>query len=422
MTSLSKPGRVVVIGGGIVGVCSASWLLRRGYSVTILEPNGIGDGSSFGNAGCFNASSVVPVSMPGNLPKVPGWMMDPLGPLAIRWSYLPTILPWLGRFIRAGSRRRVFEQARALAPLLRDPVGAYVPLVENAGARDLVRRDGHLMVYRDRAAFEADGLAWRLRRENGIPWIELADDALWEHEPAISREHRFAIFLPENGHTIDPKGFVMALANAFVRDGGRIVEDAAQGFELFGNRLVGVRSAGGTVPADKAVVAAGAHSRKLALQLGDRLPLDTERGYHVMIRSPEVLPRAPIMHMDGKFVATPMAQGLRIAGTVEFAGLEAAPNWKRADKLLSWARRLFPSLASDHAPERISRWMGFRPSMPDSLPVIDHAARSRDIVYAFGHGHVGMAAGARTGAAVADLIDGRNPEIPTAPFSARRFA
>ncbi|MFA6157247.1 FAD-dependent oxidoreductase, partial [Mesorhizobium sp.] len=161
---------VAVIGGGVIGVCSASWLLREGFAVTIVEPGEIAGGSSFGNAGCFNPSSVVPMSMPGNLAKVPGWLLDPLGPLSIRWPYLPSIAPWLLRFLQAGSRERVEKQAAALAGLLRDSPGAYRPLVENAGALDLLRRDGHLMVYPTRADFEADAFAWQLRERNGIEY------------------------------------------------------------------------------------------------------------------------------------------------------------------------------------------------------------------------------------------------------------
>lgn len=412
---------VVVIGGGVIGVCAASWLLRDGHRVTIVEPAGIATGSSYGNAGCFNPSSVVPMSMPGNLSKVPGWLLDPLGPLAIRWPYLPTIAPWLMRFLAAGRPRRVSAPAAALGDLLRDSVGVYRPLVANAGAQSLVRQDGHLIVYPTRADFEADSLAWKLRRDNGIAYSVLENDALWHQEPTLSRTYRVGVFLAENGHTINPGRFVGALADAFLRDGGTIAQGRAQGFEFDGDVLSALRTDRGNIACDMAVVAAGAHSKPLAQALGDRIPLDTERGYHIVIPGSSVTPRIPVMDTTGKFVATPMDGGLRIAGTVEFAGLVAEPDWKRAHKLLVLAQRLFPGLAEPAAVSDLPVWMGFRPSMPDSLPVIGRSRRSRQVVYAFGHGHVGMAGGAHTGLLVADLVAERQPGISLAPFSPQRF-
>ncbi|CCV15338.1 FAD-dependent oxidoreductase [Mesorhizobium sp. STM 4661] len=412
---------VAVIGGGVIGVCSASWLLREGFAVTIVEPGEIANGSSFGNAGCFNPSSVVPMSMPGNITKVPGWLLDPLGPLSIRWAYLPRIAPWLLRFLQAGSRQRVEKQAAALAGLLRDSPDVYLPLVENAGALDLLRRDGHLMVYLTRADFEADAFAWQLRKRNGIDYTVLERDALWQLEPALSRDYQLGVLLPGNGHTVNPQRFVAALANAFLRNGGQIKRAKVQGFDLTGERLAGLCTDGGIVAADRAVVAAGAYSKQFATQLGDSVPLDTERGYHIIVRSPEASPGLPILDTSGKFVATPMETGLRLAGTVEFAGLEAPPDWRRARNLLKLGKRLFPGLAETYPEDRLSVWMGFRPSMPDSLPVIGYSRRTRDVVYAFGHGHIGMAAGANTGHLVTDLITGKVPRVPVEPFSPQRF-
>jgi D-amino-acid dehydrogenase len=419
----STPPRkhVAVIGGGVIGICSASWLLREGHDVTVIEPNGVAGGSSYGNAGCFNPSSVVPMSMPGNLAKVPGWLFDPLGPLSIRWPYLPTIAPWLIRFLKAGTPERVAAQAEALGNLLRNSVGVYKPLVENAGAQALMRQDGHLIVYPTRQDFDKDALAWKLRRDNGVAYAVLEDDALWQQEPSLSRTYRLGVFLAENGHTTNPNRFVSALADAFLRDGGIIAEASAESFAFENDRLAGIRTSTGMIACEAAVVAAGAHSGLFVRALGDRIPLDTERGYHIVLPEPSVMPRIPIMDTSGKFVATPMEGGLRIAGTVEFAGLTAKPNWERAHKLLPLAQRLFAGLATPEGQPAPSVWMGFRPSMPDSLPVIGYSRASRDVVYAFGHGHVGMAGGAQTGLLVSDLVAGRSPRIALQAFSPQRF-
>lgn len=413
---------VGVIGAGMVGVTAASFLLRKGHDVTILDPGNPGEGTSFGNAGCFNGSSVVPMSMPGTIGNVPGWLMDPLGPLVVRWGYLPTLAPWLVRFIKAGTEAKVQRQARALRTLLAEGIETLAPLVRDAGCQELVQRQGHLFVYRSQASWDKEAPAWRLRRDNGIAWDVLSQDELRQLDPGLSRDYVKGVVVRENGHTTNPHRLVSRLVQAFQRDGGRIERRRAVGFELADGHLQAIRCADGRLPVDTAVVAAGICSKPLAAELGDRIPLETERGYHLVIRDPEAAPRIPTADADGKFVATPMELGLRLAGTVELAGLDAPPSWDRARVLLTHARRMFPALCGDYADERISMWMGHRPSLPDSLPVIGPSRRSRNVVYAFGHGHVGMACAAKTGVTVAELIGGEPPQVAIAPFSPQRFA
>ena len=413
--------RVGVIGAGMVGVLTAIRLLREGHQVFILDPEPPGTGASFGNAGCFNPSSVTPMSMPGVLRKVPGWLADPLGPLALRWSYLPTIAPWLIRYIRAGRMDRVEAQARALKALLGPCLDILMPMVRDAGAEDLIRRQGILVAYRSEASRRGDDLGWELRRRNGIAFHELGEDELRQFDPALSREFVRAVHVPDNGNATDPGALVERLAAAFVRDGGVIHRRRAQGFTLDGARLRAIRTAEGDLPADAAVIAAGAYSKTLAAAVGDRVPLETERGYHLMVRDAAVMPRVPTTDSDGKFVATPMANGLRFAGTVELAGLDAAPNWQRARMLLEQGRRMLPGLDAAIAEDRISVWMGHRPSLPDSLPVIGASRASADVFHAFGHGHVGMTGAPGTSQVIADLVAGRPPSIDIVPFRADRF-
>jgi len=413
---------VGVIGAGMVGVTAASFLQRDGHRVFLVERGNPGEGASFGNAGCLNGSSVVPMSMPGTIRNVPHWLADPLGPLSIRWRYLPWLAPWLLRFVRAGSAERVAAQARALRALLAPSVDTLLPLARDAGVADLIHRAGHLWVYRSEASLAKDQAAWRLRRDNGVVVTELGADELRQLEPTVSRDFARGVLVEENGHLGNPHRMVQGLAGALQRSGAEIHRAQALGFTLEGNRLKAIRTDKGELSCDAAVVAAGAWSRPLAAMLGDKVPLETERGYHLMIRDPEVMPRLPVADADGKFVATPMETGLRFAGTVELAGLKAPPDWRRAGILLEQGRKLLPGLAPSHAEERVSQWMGHRPSMPDSLPCLGPATRTPDVIYAFGHGHVGMAASPVTGKVVADLVAGRKPAIDVTPFRPQRFA
>jgi D-amino-acid dehydrogenase len=413
--------RVGVIGAGMVGVCAASYLQRDGHNVFLIEAGNPGEGASFGNAGAFNASSVTPMAMPGIIRKVPGWLADPLGPLSLRWTYLPAILPYLYRFIRAGTAEKVHAQARALRPLVGATLSALQPLIKDAGAEALVHQRGHLYVYRSAESLAKDGLAWALRRENGVVVDEFDADELRQLEPALSREYVHGLLVRENGHTSNPFALVNALVAHFVRQGGAVIRTRATGFRLDGGHLTAIQTAAGELAADAAVVCAGAWSKPLAAGLGDKVPLETERGYHLMIRDPEVMPTIPTADGDGKFVATPMDTGLRFAGTVELAGLEAPPDWRRAQILLEQGRKMLPGLAADHPEERVSVWMGHRPSMPDSLPVLGRSKATPDVVYAFGHGHVGMTSAPMTGRLVADLVTGRPPAIDISPFAASRF-
>jgi D-amino-acid dehydrogenase len=413
---------VGVIGAGMVGITAASFLQRDGHTVFVLDPGAPGEGASFGNAGCLNGSSVVPMSMPGTVRNVPRWLTDPLGPLAIRWRYLPTVTPWLVRFVRAGAPERVKAQARALRALLAPSVETLLPLARSAGVADLIHRAGHLWVYRSEESYAKDQAAWKLRRDNGVIVTELDADQLRQAEPALSREFTRGILVEENGHLGNPHRMVRGLAEELQRNGSEIHMARATGFALEGGRLKAIRSDRGEFPCDAAVVAAGAWSKPLAVALGDRVPLETERGYHIMIRNPEVMPRLPVADADGKFVGTPMETGLRFAGTVELAGLAAPPDWRRARILLEQGRRLLPGLKASYREEELSVWMGHRPSLPDSLPCLGPSAGSPDVVYAFGHGHVGMAASPMTGKLVADLVAGRAPGIDITPFRAGRFA
>ncbi|MEO7729188.1 MAG: FAD-dependent oxidoreductase [Burkholderiales bacterium] len=412
---------VVVIGGGIIGVCTALCLQREGREVVLIDHGDPGMGASFGNGGMFSVSSIVPVAMPGVLRKVPAWLMDTQGPLTIRWPYLPRLVPWLAHFVAASAPARVEVQARALRALLKDAITDYAPLVRDAGVPELLRQQGMLYLYASEASWRGDARAMELRRRNGVEIEEIEGGALAEREPDLGPGFTRARLIAANGHTTNPLRLVQALARHAVERGARIVREKVVGFEHNGSAVTGVRTTSALHPASAVVLAAGAWSAGLAAALGDAVPLDTERGYHTIVANPEKTVRTPAIFVDGSFGVTPMETGLRLVGTIELAGLDAPPNWARARVLLEQGQRMLPGLLADNDASRVSQWLGFRPSLPDSLPVIGPSSRYANAFYAFGHGHVGMCGAPTTGKIVADLVCGRTPAIDLKPFNAQRF-
>ncbi len=418
------PKHVVVIGAGIVGAASAVELLRDGHQVTILEPGSPGgeQAASYGNGTILGVGSVVPVSLPGLWKKVPGYLRDPLGPLTIRWSYLPKLLPWLVRFVRAGSTEaKVARTARALAPLLADAPHRHARLAAEAGVGELIQRNGILYPFLDRAAFEAEALAWRLRRDAGVTWLELDADQLRQQEPLLDRRYTFAVLVQQGGNVVDPGGYVAALAAHAKGQGAQVVVGRATGFRIVDGRLRAVLTADGEIGCDAAAISAGARSKVLAKAAGDDVSLETERGYHAVLEGAGIALRHPMLTADTKAAVVSTRAGLRVAGTVELAGLDAAPDWRRAEVLRDAMLKTIPSLPRDLPADRIKVWMGHRPSTPDGLPVIGRASGCADVVHAYGHGHIGLASGAMTGRLVADLVSDKPPTIEIGPFSPQRF-
>jgi D-amino-acid dehydrogenase len=408
---------IVVIGAGIVGVSCASYLLRDGHPVTLLDRDGPGEGASRGNAGALSPGSCVPLALPGVFRKIPGWLLDPEGPLTIRPAYLLSALPWLTRFSLAARAARVAQVADALLALHSRVFECYEPLVQAAGCRDLIRRAGTLAVYRGEAAYSASRGEWAMREQRGVPVQALDSRALRDLVPELSAAYTHGVMLPEHGHVADPHRLVRALAQAFVAAGGRLERVDVRGLRRNGEGTVSVLSDRGEVRAARIVLAAGAWSAMLARTVGLRLPLETQRGYQVTLADPGIAPRIPVTDADAKFYATPMEDGLRVAGTVEFAGLEAPPDFRRARRLLEQVVRLYPKARVD----RFTEWMGHRPCLPDSLPAIGAPAGMPDVMLAFGHGHNGMTSGPVTGRLIADLVAGRAPFIDPSPYAADRF-
>ncbi len=395
--------RVAVVGAGIVGLSVAYHLVLDGAAVDIVDRDPAGDKASFGNAGGIAVTEMVPASLPGLAWKVPGWLLDPLGPLAVRPGHAVRLLPWLWRFAQAGRPAEMERIATALAALNGRIYDDLQPMLARTALAGELTRPGALTVYESRAAHDRDAGEWALKRRHGVETTFLERPEIEAMEPALGARAACGVFTPQWGHVADPKRLVDGLRDWLVRQGVTITAQEVARVE--------------DVRADRVVVAAGAWSGRLARQMGDRVLIESERGYNTTIPNPGVTLGREIIFAERKFVATPLACGLRIGGAAEFGGLAAAANYKRSRALARLAGLYLPGLMVEGGTE----WAGHRPTTPDSLPVIGPSMRDPSVIYAFGHGHLGLTQAATTGRLVADLIAGRTPPIDLAPYGIGRF-
>lgn len=407
---------VIVIGGGIVGVSTGIWLRRMGAEVTLIDRAGFGAGASRGNAGVLAAGSMLPVTGPGLLRKAPGMLADPDFPLFLRWGYLPRLLPWLVKYLSHATDAATRRIAAALAPLLADAPDQHLALARGTPAAEWITLSDFSYAYASRAAFEADAYTWALRAEHGVV-PDLREGAeLRAHEPGLGPDFGCLASMRDHGYVRDPGGYVAALGAEFLTLGGTFVEAEVRDVALSDGRVAAVETTAGRIACDAAVLATGAWSRDLMRKLGLDVPLESERGYHLFLRGATGGPRHPIMVTTGKFVATPMAGGVRCAGIVEFGGLERGPSKAPLELLRRQTRRAFPGMTWEAEEE----WMGHRPVLSDSLPVIGEIPGT-GVFAGFGHHHVGLTAGPKTGRLLAQLVTGDRPNLDLAPFAPDRF-
>lgn len=413
-----KP-RVLVIGAGIVGLCTAWYLARGGADVTLVDRDGPGEGTSSGNAGAISGGSVAPLAMPGILRQVPGMLLDPKGALHIPAHYWPAAFPWLWRFVLQARPERVAEIAQALALLMHGAEERHMEILEAEGATDLIAHTGQLYLYRDAAHLAKDEAAWALRRAHGMDARQLKRTGILELEPEVSATYSIGIFAPDQGHSLNPLRQARVVARGVERMGGRSLRGSVSALITEAHRVTGAMVDGTPLHADHVVLAAGAWSAKLLAPLGIKVPLESQRGYHIMLPNPGIMPRRPVVPADRKAFITPMEEGLRIAGTVEFGGTEAPPNAARAALLLEDLAKVFPQADIRDAKPH---WMGHRPCLPDSLPVVGPVKAWPGLWCAFGHGHLGLTGSAPTGALVAAAMLGPKPNADLKPFGVERFA
>lgn len=408
---------ILVIGAGIVGVSTAIWLQREGLDVTLIDRTAPGQGTSYGNAGVLAACSVTPVTAPGLIGKSPGMLFNPDFPLFLRWSYLPRLAPWLYRYLSHANEADTRRIAQGLAHITTDTVEQHKALAGGTIAEKWISDSNYLFAYANRAAFDADSFAWGVRREAGFVPEVVEGDAVREVEPALGSTIDCLGIVKDHGFIRDPGGYVADLAKVFEDGGGRFVSASVEDFELADGRVKAVLTSEGRFDCDAAVLSTGVWSKPLMKKLGLNVPLETERGYHIVFREPSIMPKAPTTITSGKFVATPMAAGLRCAGVVEFGGLEAGPSEGPLVQLRRKVMEAFPGLTAVEE----ETWLGHRPAPADSLPLIGEVRKS-GIYTAFGHHHIGLTGGPKSGRMVARMISGAVDNVDPAPFDPNRFS
>jgi D-amino-acid dehydrogenase len=411
--------QAIVIGGGIVGVCCALYLQRDGHRVTLVDPAAPGDSTAKWSCGQMAVSEVIPLSKPGILMKIPGWLLDQKGPLALRPSALPGILPWFLRFLACARTSKIKQIAQDMARLTQHVYDDYAPLLNACPDKTLLGDRPILEVFDSPAGLAHERPHLDLRKQLGFKSEELDGAAIADLEPALAGKFQHGLLFPDWRAVNDTEGFIAALTASFIAQGGVRVRQAALKIDHTHDRATGVTLADGTrLPAEQVVVAAGTGARAFFDTLGVNIPLAGIAGYQAVLPQPGVEIRHSVIYADGGFCFAPMTRGLQIGGTLEFAAPGAEPNFKRAEIIMEKARRVLPQLNT----QGMQFGVGYRPFLPDTKPVIDRAPRLHNVVMAFGHGQLGLTLGATTGRLVADLVAQRTPAQDLNAFSARRFA
>jgi D-amino-acid dehydrogenase len=409
--------KTIIIGAGVIGAATAMALQKHGHEITLIDRDEPCAGASFGNAGGIVNGSCAPLAMPGALFDGIRNVLKSDSPLSIHPAYLHKITPWLVRFLRQSKASVVNKNARHLHALSQHAVASWLQLVKGSELESLFRATGWLKVYETQKTFDRARKSRELLTEMGAPYELLNTAQIHDLEPSLAPIFKYGLLQSDSLSIINPARLVRGMVKKFVASGGIYKQFNAQQITVRDNGIE-LTGLGENLLADTVVIAAGAWSRHLASQLGDTIPLDTERGYHLMLgQSTDRLLNRPVLNEENSFVLCPMETGLRMTAQVEFAGLDIAPNFKKIRNLIPVAQRMLPGLNMREE----SAWMGFRPSLPDSLPVLGTSSQSNHVFYAFGHQHLGMTLAAITGQIIADLVTGKEPPIAISPYRANRF-
>lgn len=416
MGNLQK--HVAVLGAGMVGVSTAIWLQRAGHQVTLVDREGVASGASFGNAGILASSGIIPVTTPGLMFKAPRMLLDPNQPLFLRWSYLPKIFPWLMRFLARANHKDMVSTTTALYGLMYDSLEQHKALAHGTGAEKYLRASGWLHGYATLQDYEKDKPNWEIVTGLGLELNEMTPEEIEQFDPALKEKFGYGLFSKNDGQITDPGAYINSLASHFIDEGGEMkIGEVTEilSSEAYPPNLV--FEDGGKLTADDVVITAGAHSAVLTKKLGIKVPLESERGYHLEFVNPNIELKSPVMVTSGKFGMNSMEGRLRCAGIVELGGLEASASRAPFDLLRKKVKQLLPELEYDEVRE----WMGHRPSTPDALPLIGKFKGHPNIWAGFGHQHLGMTGGPRTGKWLSQMISGEKPNEDLSAFNPNRF-
>ena len=406
---------IIVIGAGMCGISTAIWLQRSGHAVTLMDKGAPGMGASFGNAGLLAGWAVAPVTSPTLWRDAPRLLLDPNSPLFMKWAHVPKMLPWLAQFVshaNDAATRRIVSQI----PLLSDTVDQHKSLVRGTDLERWVCDSKFSFVYKSKAHFEADSYAWSMKKLAGLSPQIVTGRAVQDCEPILGPDIQCLAVLEGQGHITNPGQYIAELAKHFVKNGGTLVQAQVRDFIKTNGRISQIETDQGTFDCSRAVITAGIWSKDLMKKLGLKVPLEAERGYHVIFENPSQVPRNPMLVVSGKFGVNPMETGLRCAGTVELGDHHAGPSKAPIELLRRHVKETFPDLTYSGTQE----WMGFRPSTPDSLPLIGELGNT-GIYTGFGHQHVGLTAGPKTGRLIAQMIDGNTPNVDMSPYAPARY-
>ena len=418
----NRPKVILIIGAGINGIAAALEAQRIGCSVILVDKEGPAEGASFGNGGVLASCAIVPVTTPGILWDAPRLLFDKTEPLFLKWRYLPKLLPWLSRYLSHATTSKTSYIAKHLTPMISDSLEAHLALAKGTGAENFIVPSDYLYLYQHKGQFDKQADSWRLRLENGYHWQEYNREDLAAYDRHYGPDITFAVKLPAHGRITDPYAYIKALHASFIKKGGTYLQ--AEGEEIItengrvkGVHVKGVGAKGETIAADTVILTAGIWSEKLTKQTGFNVPLETERGYHIDLWEPSFMPRSPALIDAGQFVITPMEGRLRLAGILEFGGIKFGPSQAPFDLLRHHLKSALPELRWRHE----TQWMGFRPVLPDSLPMIGESPQISGLFMGFGHHHIGLTGGAKTGKWLAQLATGQLPNEDLTPYDPSRF-
>ena len=408
---------IIVIGAGIVGVSTAIWLQRSGFKVTIIDQKGPATGASHGNAGILAASSIIPVPNPSLIKKLPFYLLSKDSPVFFKMSYLPKMFPFLISYLSKSNLREVNKYAERMTPLIFDTVCQHKSLAKGTGAEKFISYQDYCFGYETEENFLNDKKVWKLRQKHGLPFEVVNGNEFSNFDPFYKDLFDVIVKCKNHGKINDPGLYVKTLCDHFLSQGGELIISKVNDISSKNLNDVIVKIESDSLIANKIVVATGAWSKIILKKFKIKMPLESERGYHVEYLEPNFYPKVPMMLTSKKFVITPMDGRIRVAGLVEFAGLKTLKRKPPLNLLKNKIKDLFPNL---ECKEKIE-WLGHRPALVDSLPMLGYLDKNKQILVAFGHQHLGLTAGAKTGRIVSDLIIGNDIKLKISNYRPNRF-